>query len=167
MVDLGLAKLALIGGVAMVVIGPERLPAAARVAGRLFGRAQTYLGKLKAEVNAQMQAETLKAEKESLLDTAEVIRSVADDMAEAEEDFSAAIAEANRSFVKINQDDIAINGEEIRQKQREFRQKKRRYVAGPPVWYQRSQARPVRRISAAVRRQRGSIALSSAHRFFA
>jgi len=40
MLDLGLSKMALIGVVALVVLGPERLPRVARTAGALFGRAQ-------------------------------------------------------------------------------------------------------------------------------
>jgi len=60
MIDLGLTKIALIGAVALVVIGPERLPAVARMAGTLFGRAQRYISTVKAEVNREMQMEELR-----------------------------------------------------------------------------------------------------------
>ena len=139
MIDLGLTKLALIGGVAMIVIGPERLPAAARVAGRLFGCAQTYLGKLKAEINQQMAADALKEQKKTLSESADVLRSVADDLAEAEEDFSAAILDANRSFEHISEFGTPVSEDDIRQKQRSFSRRKRHYLSGPPVWYQRTQ----------------------------
>ena len=43
MIDLGVSKLALIAVVALVVVGPERLPKVARMAGNLFGRAQRYM----------------------------------------------------------------------------------------------------------------------------
>lgn len=138
MIDLGLTKLALIGCVAMIVIGPERLPTAARVAGRLFGRAQTYLGKLKAEINQQMAADALKEQKKTLSESADVLRSVADDLAAAEEDFSAAILDANRSFEHISEFGTPVSEDDIRQRQRSFSRRKRHYLSGPPVWYQRT-----------------------------
>lgn len=166
MVDLGLSKLVVIGGIALVVIGPERLPAAARVAGRLFGKAQAYLAKLKTEVNAQMLAETLKAEKDVILKSGEVLRSVADDMAEAEEDFSAAVAAANRSFSDMSANGFSVGDEHSRQKQRSFKQKKRHYFSGPPVWYQRTQVRYARRLSSATRRRSDALPVLSGSRFF-
>ena len=53
MIDLGLTKIALIGAVALVVIGPEKLPSVARMAGTLFGRAQRYINNVKAEAVAE------------------------------------------------------------------------------------------------------------------
>ena len=61
MFDLGLTKLAVIGVVALVVIGPERLPKVARTVGTLLGRAQRYLADVKAEVNREMQIDELRA----------------------------------------------------------------------------------------------------------
>ncbi len=61
MLDLGLSKLAVIGVVALVVIGPERLPKVARTVGTLLGRAQRYLADVKAEVNREMQIDELRA----------------------------------------------------------------------------------------------------------
>ena len=43
MIDLGLTKMAVIGVIALIVIGPEKLPKVARMAGTLYGRAQRYL----------------------------------------------------------------------------------------------------------------------------
>jgi len=165
-IDLGLSKLAVIGGIALVVIGPERLPAVARVAGRLFGKAQGYLATLKTEVNAQMFAETLKAEKDAVIESAEVLRSVADDMAEAEQDFSAAVAAANRTFDSISGHESFVGDDSIRQKQRSFKQKKRHYFSGPPVWYQRTQVRHARRLSTATRRRSDAGSVLSGSRFF-
>jgi sec-independent protein translocase protein TatB len=59
--DLGLTKLAVIGVVALVVIGPEKLPKVARTVGTLLGRAQRYLADVKAEVNREMQIDELRA----------------------------------------------------------------------------------------------------------
>jgi sec-independent protein translocase protein TatB len=60
MLDLGLTKMALIGVVALVVLGPERLPGVARTAGALFGRAQRYINDVKAEVTREMELDGLK-----------------------------------------------------------------------------------------------------------
>jgi sec-independent protein translocase protein TatB len=60
MLDLGLTKMALIGVVALVVLGPERLPGVARTAGALFGRAQRYINDVKAEVSRELELDELK-----------------------------------------------------------------------------------------------------------
>jgi sec-independent protein translocase protein TatB len=63
MLDLGLSKMALIGVVALVVIGPERLPRVARVAGTMLGRAQRYINDVKAEVTREMELDELRKAK--------------------------------------------------------------------------------------------------------
>jgi sec-independent protein translocase protein TatB len=65
MFDIGLSKIALISVVALVVLGPERLPRVARTAGNLFGRAQRYMADVKSEVSRQMEQEELKKLKEA------------------------------------------------------------------------------------------------------
>ncbi|WP_247422255.1 Sec-independent protein translocase protein TatB [Ralstonia pseudosolanacearum] len=60
MIDLGISKLALIGAVALVVIGPERLPKVARTVGALVGRAQRYIAEVKAEVSREIELEELR-----------------------------------------------------------------------------------------------------------
>ena len=60
MLDLGLSKMALIGAVALIVIGPEKLPRGARTVGTLLGKAQRYVADVKAEVNRSMDLEELK-----------------------------------------------------------------------------------------------------------
>jgi len=59
-IDLGISKMALIGAVALVVIGPEKLPRVARTVGTLIGKAQRYVADVKAEVNRSMDLEELK-----------------------------------------------------------------------------------------------------------
>ena len=167
MIDLGLTKLALIGAVALVVIGPERLPAVARVTGKLYGKLQGYLSVLKTEVNQQMLAEKLKeqmqqqakevaeaAKLDEADDSFDAIRSVADDIAEAERDYSREIAAANRSFGYVRDPSAPLSHDDLRGKQRSFQQKKRRSTAGPPVWFQRNQQRRTRLISTAARQAR-------------
>ena len=66
MIDLGLSKLAIIGVVALVVIGPEKLPKVARTIGMLLGKAQRYVSDVKAEVGRSMDLDELKKMKESM-----------------------------------------------------------------------------------------------------
>ena len=66
MLDLGISKIALIGVVALIVIGPEKLPKVARTLGTLLGKAQRYVADVKAEVNRSMDLEELKKMKESM-----------------------------------------------------------------------------------------------------
>lgn len=60
MFDLGLSKIAVIGVVGLIVLGPERLPRVARVVGTLFGRAQRYLRDVKDEVARDISLAELK-----------------------------------------------------------------------------------------------------------
>jgi len=55
MFDIGLSELMLIGIVALVVIGPERLPKVARTAGHLFGRLQRYVTQVKSDISREME----------------------------------------------------------------------------------------------------------------
>ena len=59
MLDFGFDKLALIGAVALIVIGPEKLPRVARTVGTLLGKAQRYVADVKAEVNRSIELEEL------------------------------------------------------------------------------------------------------------
>jgi sec-independent protein translocase protein TatB len=58
--------MALIGVVALIVIGPEKLPKVARTLGTLIGKAQRYVADVKAEVNRSMDLEELKKMKETM-----------------------------------------------------------------------------------------------------
>jgi sec-independent protein translocase protein TatB len=59
MFDVGIWELAVIGVVALVVLGPERLPKVARTAGHLFGRLQRYVAQVKSDINREMEASEL------------------------------------------------------------------------------------------------------------
>jgi sec-independent protein translocase protein TatB len=54
MFDIGFSELLLIAVVALVVIGPERLPRVARTLGHLFGRLQRYVSQVKSDINREM-----------------------------------------------------------------------------------------------------------------
>lgn len=75
MIDLGISKLALIGAVALVVIGPEKLPRVARTVGTLLGKAQRYVADVKAEVNRSMELDELKKMKDSMTSAAQEVQS--------------------------------------------------------------------------------------------
>lgn len=60
MIDIGVTKLAIIGAIALVVIGPEKLPGLAKTVGTLLGRARRYVADVKAEVNRSMELDELK-----------------------------------------------------------------------------------------------------------
>lgn len=66
MIDIGLSKMALIGAVALIVIGPEKLPVVARTVGTLLGKAQRYVSDVKAEVSRSMELDELKKMRESV-----------------------------------------------------------------------------------------------------
>jgi sec-independent protein translocase protein TatB len=70
MIDFGFDKIALIGAVALIVIGPERLPKVARTVGHLMGKAQRYVADVKAEVNRSIELEELKKMKTEFEDAA-------------------------------------------------------------------------------------------------
>jgi sec-independent protein translocase protein TatB len=74
MLDLGLDKLALIGVVALIVLGPEKLPRVARTVGNLMGRAQRYVADVKSEVNRQMDLEELKKMKTEMESAAQDVQ---------------------------------------------------------------------------------------------
>lgn len=75
MIDIGLSKMALIGVVALVVIGPEKLPRVARTVGTLLGKAQRYVADVKAEVNRSMELDELKKMKDSVESAARDVES--------------------------------------------------------------------------------------------
>ena len=70
MIDFGFDKIALIGAVALIVIGPEKLPKVARTVGHLFGKAQRYVADVKAEVNRSIELDELKKMKTDFEDAA-------------------------------------------------------------------------------------------------
>lgn len=70
MFDIGFSELMVIGVVALVVIGPERLPKVARTAGHLMGRMQRYVSDVKADINREVEMSELKDLKKTMDDAA-------------------------------------------------------------------------------------------------
>ena len=70
MIDFGFDKIALIGAVALIVIGPEKLPRVARTVGHFIGKAQRYVSDVKAEVNRSIELDELKKMKSTFEEAA-------------------------------------------------------------------------------------------------
>ena len=74
MFDIGFSELLVIAVVALIVIGPERLPKVARTLGHLFGRMQRYVNDVKADISREMELEELRKMQSSMEDAARSMR---------------------------------------------------------------------------------------------
>ena len=70
MFDIGFSELLVIAIVALIVIGPERLPKVARTLGHLFGRMQRYVNDVKADISREMELDELRKMQSSVEDAA-------------------------------------------------------------------------------------------------
>jgi len=75
MFDIGFSELLLIGVVALIVIGPERLPKVARTIGHLVGRMQRYVADVKSDINREMELDELRKMRDSMQQAASGIES--------------------------------------------------------------------------------------------
>lgn len=73
MFDIGFSEILLIAVVALLVIGPERLPKVARTLGHLFGRMQRYVNDVKADISREMELDELRKLQATMQDTARSI----------------------------------------------------------------------------------------------
>lgn len=105
MIDLGISKLALIGVVALIVIGPEKLPRVARTVGALLGKAQRYVADVKSEVSRSIELEELKKMKDSVESAArDVESSVQSSASDFEKSWSEATAGLDGSGAGYGED---------------------------------------------------------------
>ena len=102
MIDLGFDKLALIGAVALIVIGPEKLPRDARTVGHLLGKAQRYVADVKAEVNRSIELDELKKMKTEFETAArDVGQSVGDELRQTSSELEKSWSEAGTTYEGI------------------------------------------------------------------
>lgn len=95
MLDIGVTKIAILGAIALVVIGPERLPGLARTVGTLVGRARSYVADVKAEVSRSMELDELRKMKDTVEDAArEVEQSIQTSASEFEQTWAEATGTA-------------------------------------------------------------------------
>jgi sec-independent protein translocase protein TatB len=73
MFDIGFSEIFVIAVVALIVIGPERLPRVARTLGHLFGRLQRYVAEVKADINREMELDELRKLQSTMQDAAREI----------------------------------------------------------------------------------------------
>jgi sec-independent protein translocase protein TatB len=95
MFDIGFSEFFVIALVALIVIGPERLPRVARMAGHMFGRMQRYVSDVKADINREMELEDLRKMRDQFNDAA---RSVEEDIQQVSRDMGETAEELNRSI---------------------------------------------------------------------
>ena len=95
MFDIGFSELLVIGVVALVVIGPEKLPRLARTVGHLAGRLQRYVNDVKADINREMELDELKKMRENLQETASSFESsVRSELSKTETDLNSSVQSA-------------------------------------------------------------------------
>jgi sec-independent protein translocase protein TatB len=151
MIDLGVSKLALIAVVALVVVGPERLPKVARMAGNLFGRAQRYMADVKSEVSRQMEVEEFKKFRE---ETAATLKEVENSIGSTVKEAGANLSDQADIF-ETSFDKPALDEKEVlRKTKRQGRNSWGVRRAARPLWFKRSAGIRTRVQSGAARMKR-------------
>ncbi len=98
MFDFGFTELMFIALVALIVVGPQRLPKVARTAGHLLGRLQRYVSDVKSDISREMQLEDLKKLQQQVEQQArDLEKSVRSEMSEVEGDLKKSAAEIEKS----------------------------------------------------------------------
>jgi len=98
MFDVGFSELIVIALVALIVIGPERLPRVARTLGALLGRAQRYVNDVKADIQREVDMDELKSVQSTFQDAA---KSVEQSVNQAGEELQSAGEAMNQSVAGI------------------------------------------------------------------
>jgi sec-independent protein translocase protein TatB len=150
MIDFGFDKIALIGAVALIVIGPEKLPRVARTVGHMLGKAQRYVADVKAEVNRSIELDELKKMKTQFEDAArDVESSVKDEVQQA-----GASLEAGWSELQSSVDGGAASAPGSLQPPLQYKHPKKRWRlkrGATPQWYKQRQGIRTRAQSGAAR----------------
>ena len=133
MIDFGFDKIALIGAVALIVIGPEKLPRVARTVGHLIGKAQRYVADVKAEVNRSIELEELKKMKTEFEDAARnVEQTVSNEIHQTSADFDKSWQEATSTLpVHSGQHEGPLPAPQYRHPKKNWRLKR----GAMPQWY--------------------------------
>lgn len=74
MFDVSFTELMVIGVIALIVIGPERLPKVARTVGHLLGRAQRYVNDVKSDIQREIELDELRKFKSEMEDAAQGVQ---------------------------------------------------------------------------------------------
>ena len=143
MIDLGVSKIALIGAVALIVIGPEKLPRVARTVGTLLGKAQRYVNDVKQEVSRSMELDELKKMKETVEGAA---RDVENSIQTHTSDFEKSWSEATAT-----ESSASLSGYESFPAYKHPKKKWRLKTAATPQWYKARSGTRTRTQSGAAR----------------
>jgi sec-independent protein translocase protein TatB len=87
MFDIGFTELMVIGVVALIVIGPERLPKVARTAGHLYGRLQRYVAAVKSDISQEIQLDEMRRAGQSFKESVEAAASGVEQQATVVDDY--------------------------------------------------------------------------------
>jgi len=152
MIDFGFDKIALIGAVALIVIGPEKLPRVARTVGHLIGKAQRYVADVKAEVNRSIELEDLKKMKTEFEDAARSVgKSVSDEVhqtsAELEKSWQGVTGSLDGSSATASPEVWTPPPPEYKHPKKKWRLKR----AATPQWYKQRNGIRVKAQSGAAR----------------
>ena len=109
MFDVGFSELMVIALVALVVIGPERLPRVARTLGHLFARLQRYVNEVKADINREIELDELRKFKDEFEQAARSMEThIKDEMKQAEASLTGLAEEASiRPEIEKTQAELA------------------------------------------------------------
>ena len=108
MFDIGFSELLVIGVVALIVIGPERLPRVARTIGHLMGRMQRYVADVKADIDREVELEELRKMRDSMQNAATDLQSsVTAEMSKAQADLDKTAEELNKSVQPVTEEKAA------------------------------------------------------------
>ena len=98
MFDIGFSELMVIGVVALIVIGPEKLPRMARTVGHLAGRLQRYVSDVKADINREIELDELRKMRDSMQQAASSFEStVQSEVSKTETDLNQSVQELNQA----------------------------------------------------------------------
>jgi sec-independent protein translocase protein TatB len=112
MFDIGFSELLVIGVVALIVIGPERLPRVARTLGHLMGRMQRYVADVKADINREVEFDELRKMRDSVQEAATNIEtSVQSELSKTETELNQAAEVAAGAQISPAQEAAPASGE--------------------------------------------------------
>ena len=104
MFDIGLSEIVVIGVVALIVIGPERLPKTARMLGHLFGRLQRYVNEVKSDISREMELDELRRLRQ---DVESAARDIEQSVATAQADLNAGARSVEQQLSSVAASDTA------------------------------------------------------------
>jgi sec-independent protein translocase protein TatB len=148
MIDFGFDKIALIGAVALIVIGPEKLPRVARTVGHFLGKAQRYVADVKAEVNRTIELEELQKMKSQFETAARDVET------SVNTEFNSATSELENSWKSGDSDNAARALEGLATASPEYKNPKKNWRlkrGATPSWYKQRAGIRTKALSGAAR----------------